>query len=253
MREFTDDAVVLRTFRSGEADRVVVLFTKDHGKVRVIARGARRTTSRLGASLEALAHVRVDLVATRSEFYIVRHVEHLARHATLRASYDRIAAGYAVVEAVDAIPADDLADESIFDLVVRVLDALDDPAFWPRLVPASFFLRLLALDGSAPVVECCVTCGTLGPLVAFDAQIGGTLCAEHRSGHALTGDGLALVRRIVGGELAAVLREETPAGADEVAGITQESIEAHFGRRLRAARSTPPLHSPSAPSNGEST
>lgn len=244
MREVADDAVVLRTYRSGEADRVVVLWTRHHGKLRVIAKGARRATSRLGGALEALGIVRVDLVSTRGEFYVARHVEHMARHDTLRASYERINAGYAVVEAVDAIPADDHADETIFDLVARVLDALDDPAYSPVLVPASFFLRLLVLDGSAPVVDECVTCGRTSPLVAFDAQVGGTLCAEHRSGHALSPEGLTLMRRMVGGDLAAVLREGDPAGAGEVSAIAQESIEAHFGRRLRVARSAPPLAAP---------
>jgi DNA repair protein RecO (recombination protein O) len=241
VKEVRDDAVVLRTFKSGESDRVVVLWTKSHGKVRVIAKGVRKTTSRLGASLEALAHVRVDLVKTRGDFYVARHVEHRTRLATLRSSYDRINAGYAVVEAVDAIPSEDVADEAIFDLVVRVLLTLDDDAYEPALVPASFFLRLLELDGSAPVLDRCVNCGREGPLVAFDAAEGGALCATCRSGHPLSPEGLALMRQITGGDLASVLRSRAPAGAGEVMHIAQESIERHFGRRLKVARSTAPL------------
>ncbi|MFI5034867.1 MAG: DNA repair protein RecO [Acidimicrobiales bacterium] len=241
MREFRDDAVVLRTYRSGESDRAVVLWTREHGKVRVLARGARRATSRLGGSLEVLGYVRVDLVATRGEFFIARHVEHLDRMAHLRSSYERITAGYAVVEIVDAIPAEDIADEAIFELVARVLGVLDDPGFEPALVPAAFALRLLALDGSAPVVDACANCASAGPLVAFDAQVGGTLCANCRSGRALSPEGLTLIRRLVGGDLGSVLREAAPAGAGEVSAIATESIEQHFGRRLRAARSTPPL------------
>jgi len=212
--------------------------------VRVLAKGARRATSRLGGSLEVLGHVRVDLVATRGEFYIARHVEHLERMATLRSAYERITAGYAVVEIVDAIPAEDVADEGIFELLVRVLAVLDDPGFNPALVPAAFALRLLALDGSAPVVDGCVNCGRPGPLVAFDAQVGGTLCANCRSGRALSGEGLVLMRRLVAGDLGAALRERDPAGAGEVAAIATESIEQHFGRRLKVARSTPPLAGP---------
>jgi DNA repair protein RecO (recombination protein O) len=93
VKELRDDAVVLRTYRTGESDRVVVLWTRGHGKVRVLAKGARRATSRLGGSLEVGAHVRVDLVATRGEFFIVRNVEHLERMATARSSYERITAG----------------------------------------------------------------------------------------------------------------------------------------------------------------
>lgn len=241
MKEIADDAVVLRTYKSGEADRVVVLWTRNHGKVRVFAKGIRKTTSRLGGTLEPLAYVHVDLVKSRGDLYVARHVSHRERLTTLRSSYSRINAGYAVVEVVDAIPSDDVADEGIFDLLVRVLVTLDDDAFDPTLVPASFYFRLLAHDGSAPVVDECVNCGSPGPLVAFDAQVGGTLCARCRSGTAISPDALALVRRILGGDLATVLRSEPPPGAGEVMALALDAMEAHFGRHLRAVRSSPPL------------
>ncbi len=247
MRELRDDAVVLRTYRTGESDRTVVLWTRAHGKVRVLAKGARRSSSRLGGSLEVLGYVRVDLVATRGEFFVARHVEHLDPLATLRSAYERINAGYAVVEIVDAIPAEDVADEGIFELLVRVLSVLDDAQFDPALVPAAFALRLLALDGSAPVLDECVNCGRAGPLVAFDAQVGGVLCANCRSGRSLSPEGLTLMRRLVGGDLGGALRERDPAGGGEVAAIATESIEQHFGRRLKAARSSPPLAGPRSP------
>ena len=241
MNEVTDDAVVLRTYKSGEADRVVVLWTRHHGKLRVLAKGVRKTTSRMGGNLETLAYVNVDLVKSRGEFYVARHVLHREHLATLRSSYARISAGYAVVEAVDAIPSDGVPDEEIFDLLTRVLLTLDDDSFEPALVPASFYFRLLALDGSDPVVDVCVNCGRPGPLVAFDAQIGGTLCDECRQGVALSNDALVLIRRVVGGDLANVLREENPPGAGEVMAVAQEAIEVHFGKRLRAPSSVAPL------------
>ncbi len=244
MKELQDEGVVLRTYNSGESDRVVVLWTRHFGKIRALAKGIRKTTSRLGGTLEALAHVDVDLVKTRGELYIVRHVQHRSRLVTLRSSYDRISAGYAVVEVIDAIPADDLADEGIFDLVARVLLALDDESINPQLVPAAFDFRLLAHDGSAPVVDECVNCASAGPLVAFDASVGGTLCGSCRSGHAISAEALGLLRRLLGGDLAAVLREAAPRGAGDVTALAQESIEQHFGRRLRAARSTAPLAQP---------
>lgn len=241
MNELHDDAVVLRTHKSGEADRVVVLWTREHGKVRVLAKGVRKTTSRLGSTLETLAYVNVDLVKTRGEFYIARHVAHRERLATLRGSYPRISAGYAVVEAVDAIPSDGVPDEEIFDLLTRVLLTLDDDTYEPALVPASFYLRLLALDGSEPVVDSCVNCGRTGPLVAFDAEIGGTLCDHCRQGTSISPDAVALLRRVFGGELAAVLREKSPPGAGEVMSLAQGAIEVHFGRRLRSPSASAPL------------
>ncbi len=103
------------------------------------------------------------------------------------------------------------------------------PSYDPSLVPASFFFRLLALDGSAPVVDECVNCGRTNPLVAFDAQIGGTLCDECRQGVAISANALSLLRRMVGGDLASVLRESAPVGGGEVAALAQEAIEVHFG------------------------
>jgi DNA repair protein RecO (recombination protein O) len=247
VNEIRDDAVVLRTFKSGEADRVVIVWTRHFGKVRVLARGVRKTTSRLGATLETLAYVNVDLVKTRGEFYIARHVTHKERLSTLRGSYPRISAGYAVVEAIDAIPSDGVPDEAIFDLLTRVLLTLDDVSYEPTLVPASFFFRLLALDGSEPVVDACVNCGRLEPLVAFDAGIGGTLCDNCRQGLSLSRDALTLIRRMLGGDLASVLREAPPAGAGEVMAVAQEAIEGHFGRRLRSPGAVAPMAAPREP------
>ena len=241
MNELDDDAVVLRTYKSGEADRIAVLWTRTHGKVRVLAKGVRKTTSHLGAALEPLSYVHINLVKSRGDLYIARHVRHRELLSVLRSSYQRINAGYAVVEVVDAIPSDDVADEGIFELVVRVLLTLDHEEFDPTLVPASFFFKLLAHDGSEPVVDCCVNCGREEPLVAFDAQVGGTLCANCRSGRSISLDALALVRRILGGELASVLREPSPAGEGEVMGIAHEAIEQHFGKRLKVVRSSAPL------------
>jgi DNA repair protein RecO (recombination protein O) len=245
VKELQDDAVVLRTYKSGEADRVVVLWTRHYGKVRVLAKGIRKATTRLGGNLETLAYVNVDLVKTRGEFYIARHVSHRERLTTLRSSYARINAGYAVVEVMDAIPSDDVADEDIFDLLTRVLLALDDETYDPMLVSSSFYFKLLALDGSGPVVDVCVNCGRDVALVAFDAEVGGTLCGDCRSGTSISPDALELIRRITSGDLAAVLREESPAGAGEVMAIALDSIESHFGKQLRATRSTPPLSPPS--------
>jgi DNA repair protein RecO (recombination protein O) len=108
-------------------------------------------------------------------------------------------------------------------------------------VPASFFFKLLAHDGSEPVVDRCVNCERAGPLVAFDAAMGGTLCAQCRSGVSISPEALELVRRILGGDLANVLKQEPPLGAGEVMTLAHDAIEQHFGRRLRAVRSTAPL------------
>jgi DNA repair protein RecO (recombination protein O) len=236
VRDLRDEAVVLRGYKSGEADRVVVLWTKEHGKLRCIAKGVRKSGSRIGGGLEPLAHVQAFLGEGRGQLLIVRQIHHLKTRNVIRADYDRLTAALAVIEAADAIPAEDVADPDLFDLLVRALDTLDDPQFRPQLVPAGFFLRLLAHDGSEPVVTECVNCGSLGPLVSFDAMVGGALCANCRSGRPISQSALDLLRRILGGDLAGVLRQEDPPAAEEVVTLTQEAIERHFGKRLKVNR-----------------
>ena len=240
-REVQDEAVVLRTYKSGESDRVVVLWTRHHGKLRVLAKGVRKISSRMGGSLEPMGHVKVDLVRGRGDLYITKHVAHLERMTNLRGDYERISAGLAVVEVVDAIPTDEAADEGIFEMLVRALLTLDNTEFHPQLVASSFFFKLLAYDGSEPVVHACVNCESPGPLVAFNAEVGGTLCTNCRSGAALSPAALDLIRRILGGDLANVLREPSPAGSGEVTDLAHEAIEVHFGRRLKVTRSAAPL------------
>ncbi len=241
MKELLDEAVVLRTYTSGEADRVAVLWTRHHGKVRILAKGVRKTGSRMGGSLEPMAHVTVDLVKSRGDLYVTRNVTHRTRFATLRDSYDRIAAGLAVVEVIDAIPTEEVIDEAVFDLLLRVLTTLDNTEYEPTLVPASFFFKLLALDGSAPVLSECVSCGSPGPLVAFNAEVGGMLCGNCRSGTPVSSSTHQLLVRIMGGQLAPVLRAADLDGASEVAALAHHAIEVHFGRRLKVSRSTAPL------------
>ena len=240
-REVHDEAVVLRTYKSGESDRVGVMWTRHHGKLRVLAKGVRKTSSRMGGSLEPMGHVTIDLVRGRGDLYITKHVAHLERMTNLRADYARISAGLALVEVIDAIPTDEAADEGIFEMLVRALLTLDNVEFHPELVASSFFFKLLAYDGSEPVVDVCVNCASPGPLVAFNAGVGGTLCANCRSGTAISPEALDLIRRILGGDLAGVLREDAPNGSGEVMALAHEAIEIHFGRRLKVSRSSAPL------------
>jgi DNA repair protein RecO (recombination protein O) len=239
--EFSDDAVVLRIYKSGEADRVAVLWTRDHGKVRVLAKGSRKVGSKLGGALDPLSIVRVNLVQGKGDLYVTRNVAHLHPLSTLRSSYQRISAGYAVVEGVDAIPLDDVADEGIYDLLLRVMLSLDDELFDPTLVPAAFFLKFLAYDGSEPLLDECAGCGSPGPFFAFDAGVGGVLCGKCRRGSPLSPDTHQLLVRVMGGDLAGVLKEKNPVGGAELVHLAHAAMEHHLGKRLKVARMTPTI------------
>lgn len=243
MSTLRDHAIVLRTYKSGEADRVVVMWTKEHGKVRALARGVRKGSSKLGAGLEPLSHVDVLLAASRNDFYIVRQVEHVERYSLIRQDLERLTAGCALTEVIDAVPLDGVPDTEIFVMLSRALTSLESENFHPFLVPAAFYLKLLGLDGTAPHLEDCVNCGETEGLVAFDAEIGGVLCSSCRTGRALSSDALVLLRRLLGGDLAGVLADASPRGAIEVHELAIEALERHFSRRLKVARGlTPPAN-----------
>lgn len=240
MNDLRDDAVVLRAYTSGESDRVIVFWTKQHGKVRAIAKGVRKPTSRIGSALEPTALVDVVLTKGRGDLYIVKQAVHRSGFPTIRSDYDRLTAALALLEVVDATPADEHADEELFVMLTRAMTTLDDATNFPRLVPAAFFLKMLALDGVRPSVSACADCGSTTNLQRFDAEAGGVLCGDCRPGRPLTPDALTLLRRLVDGDLAAVLREADPAGAAEVVTLATEAVERHLGRRLRVGRSAPP-------------
>jgi DNA repair protein RecO (recombination protein O) len=238
---FRDTGVVLRTYRLGEADRIVVFLTERHGKVRAVAKGIRKTTSRFGARLEPLTHVDLLLWQGRSDLDIVNQVEVLDSFRPVREDLARLPRGMALLEVADQLAQERHPDPRLYSMLVGALRALSDARADPTLLAPAFFLKALVLEGAGPVVDECATCGEpdgMVELVAFDLAAGGTLCRGHRSGRPLSPVALTLLRRILGGDLAAVLRGPPPAGADEVAELATEAMEVHLDRRLRSVRST---------------
>ena len=234
MNGLRSEAIVLRTYRFAEADLVCVLLTRDDGKVRAVAHGVRRTSSRLGSRMEVLDHVDVLLAKGRTELFSVRQVEPVSTSAPLREDFSRLSAALVIVEAADAATLEHHKDEEYFEMLRRALATLATSAF-PGLVCTGFLLKTLVHDGAAPVLDRCASCGGDAPLVAFDLQEGGLLCARCRRGRPVSAAGVSLLRRMLLGGLAAVLTEGDPA-ADEVATLAVEAVESHVGRRLRAAR-----------------
>jgi DNA repair protein RecO (recombination protein O) len=106
------------------------------------------------------------------------------------------------------------------------------------MVAPAFFLKVLALEGSAPVLDECVSCGEEDDLllVAFDPVEGGVLCRSCRRGRPISADALLLLRRTLGGGLAGVLSESRTPATDEVGALATEAVEAHLDRRLRSVR-----------------
>ena len=226
-----DEGVVLRTYKLGEADRIVVLLTRGRGKVRAVAKGVRKTKSKFGARLEPTSHVAVQLYEGR-ELDIVTQAESIDQFRAVRADLDRIARASTMLETADQLAQQGEVYPRLYQMLVGALRTLEGSES-PLVVPA-FLLKVLALEGYRPEVERCVQCGDGGPLVAFDDGSGGLLCRSCRRGTAVSPEAVALLQRILGGRLNEALAEPPSPAAHEVDHLATRSVEHHLERRLRS-------------------
>lgn len=239
-----DSGVVLRTYRLGEADRIIVLVTESHGKVRAVAKGVRKTTSKWGGRLEPLSHVALLVWQGRSDLAVVNQAEVVDHFPSVREDLERVACGLSMLEVVDQLAQEGHPDPGLYRMLVGALRTLADERTDPVMVAPAFFLKVLAHEGSEPVLDECAACGRPGArvdLVAFDLTEGGTLCRECRRGRAVSPEALEVVRAVLGGALGRVLSAPRPPCAEEVSRIATEAMEAHIDRRLRAARTAASL------------
>ncbi len=228
---YRDQGVVLRTIRLGEADRIVTMVTRGHGKVRAVAKGVRKTKSRFGSRLEPLSHVSLILYEGR-ELDIVNQAETLDHFRAIRDDLDCMGRAVSMLEAVDQVAQEREPSPRLYQLLVgglRAIAAHDTP-----LVLAAFFWKLLALDGAHPLLDQCATCGATEGLEAFDMAEGGVLCRGCRRGSPISVDALALLRRILGGGLAEALNQPAGAAGAELGDLANRSVEHHLERRLRS-------------------
>jgi DNA repair protein RecO (recombination protein O) len=233
---YRDEAVVLRTWKLGEADRIVVLFTRERGKVRAVAKGVRKTKSKFGARMEPTSHVALQLYEGR-ELDIVTQAETIDHLGALRDDLDRLTRATAMLEAIDALAQERNPDAGLYSMLVgalRTLAARDHP-----LVVPGFFLKLLAHEGFQPVVDGCAACGDEDGLVAFDLEEGGLLCQVHRKGQAVTPEAVGLLRLVLGGRLHEALGQPPGPAALEVEHLATRAVEHHLERRLRSVQLLP--------------
>jgi DNA repair protein RecO (recombination protein O) len=228
---YRDEGVVLRTYKLGEADRIVVLCTRGRGKVRAVAKGVRKTKSKFGSRLEPTSHVALQLYEGR-ELDIVTQVESIDHFRAIRDDLDRIAKASSMLEVVDQTMQEGGPNPRLYKMLIGGLRALAEQD--GALVVPAFFWKLLALEGYGPILDRCADCGTTESLVAFDLDVGGTLCADHRRGAAISPEALDLLRRILGGQLGAALNEPPSAATHEVEHLATRSVEHHLERRLRS-------------------
>ncbi|HMQ25052.1 MAG TPA: DNA repair protein RecO [Acidimicrobiales bacterium] len=228
---YRDHGIVLRTHKLGEADRIVAFYTAGHGKVRAVAKGVRKTTSKFGARLEPTSHVAAQFYEGRT-LDIVTQVDTVDHFRALREDLDRFARASAMLEAVDQVSEDAPPSAALYQLLLRALRTLS--ARSSNLVVAGFFWKLLALEGLRPSVDTCVRCGAPDGLVAFDLDEGGMLCRGCRRGTAVSGEAVMLLQQILGGRLATALEAPPSPATTEVEVLATRALEHHLERRLRS-------------------
>lgn len=182
MPTYTDEAVVLRTHNLGEADRIVTLLTRRHGKVRAVAKGVRRSTSKFGARLEPFSHVDLQLVVGRTLDIVAQAVSKDAFGEPLVTDYPRYTAGHAMLEAADRLVGEE--GEPVVQhylLLVGALRALGTGDDRPSAqILDSYLLRALAIAGYAPSLAECALCGATDRLDFFNISTGGVVCSSCR-------------------------------------------------------------------------
>lgn len=183
---YRDEAIVLRTHKLGEADRIITLLTRQHGRVRAVAKGVRRTSSRFGSRLEPFTHVDLQLAEGRSLDTITQAETLTPFSKGLGLDYDRYTAGTVMLETADRLVTEE-REPSVqqFLLLVGGLRAMVAGEHGPGQVLDSYLLRSLSVAGYAPSFEHCARCGAVpdvggSPHRWFNPSMGGVLCTTCR-------------------------------------------------------------------------
>jgi DNA repair protein RecO (recombination protein O) len=235
---YRDEGIVLRTQKLGEADRIITVLTRRHGKVRAVAKGVRRTKSKFGARLEPFSHVDLQLYTGRN-LDIVNQAESIRSYGqAVAAHYPAYTAGTAVLETAERLTAEEREPAlRLYLLVVGALRALADEAHTPSLVLDAFILRAMAVAGYEPTLDACSRCGDPGPHRFFAVAAGGVVCAEHRPAGSATVSqpAVELLHALLEGDWTVADAAEARTQR-EGSGVVAAFLQWHLERGLRSLR-----------------
>ena len=247
---YRDEAVVLRVQKLGEADRIVTLLTKRHGRIRAVGKGVRRTTSRYGARLEPGSHIEVQLwtrtaepdpdrgqVRPQSALDLITQVESVDNYGARMANdYPSWTAAVAICETAERLtPEEGEPALRQFLLVVGALRSLADREHQSCLILDAFLVRSMSLAGWEPALAGCAICSAPGPHAAFHVPSGGSVCANCRPGGSVRPqpDSLALVAALLSGNWP-VADAAGEAQQREASGLIAAHLQWHLERGIRS-------------------
>ena len=227
---YKDEAVVLRTMRLGEADRIVTFVGRGQGKIRAVAKGVRKTKSRFGGRLEPFSRVSLVMWRGRSDLDIVTQVDAVEMFRNIREDLDRFALGQVMLEAVDRVVQEKEASPRVFTLLIDGLQGLS--ASSSPLVLAWFLLRLSGVAGFAPSLDGCTECGAKATW--FSPGQGGAVCDGCRTRDAVevSPGVLRLLQDLV---VEGAWMKTDPQVVATASRLARFYAEYHLERRLRSA------------------
>jgi DNA repair protein RecO (recombination protein O) len=237
---YCDVAVVLRTHKLGEADRILTLLSRGRGKIRAVGKGVRRTSSKFGSRLEPFSHVDLQF-ATGRTLDIVTQAESLdAFGDRLGHDYPAYTAGQVMLETADRLVVEE-GEPALqqYLLLVGALRALNlgtnDGPRPAAMILDSYLLRALAVAGYAPSFSDCARCGLVGPHSGFSAASGGVVCDRCRpAGSARPApEALALLGALLEGRWPAT-RDASVRVQRQASGLTAAYLTWHLDRGLRS-------------------
>lgn len=228
--------MVLHTHPLGEADRIITILTREHGRVRAVGRGVRRTASRFGARLEPMGLIDAQFHVGRSLDSVTQVESLYSFGADLAEDYPRWTAGQAMCEAAQRLtPEERERAPAQFQLLVGALRALAQRRQPPGLLLDAYLLRSLAIAGWAASFDQCASCGEPGPHRAFSLPGGGAMCGDCRvPGSATPRPGtLDLMGALLSGDWEAVATSDDRARRD-ASGMVTAYLQWHLERSLKS-------------------
>ena len=243
MATYREQALVLRTYKLGETDRIVHLFGQRHGKIRAVAKGVRRPGSRFGGRLEAFSHVDLQLYEGRN-LDVISQAELIASHAAVRSDFAASAAASVMVELVDAVLQEGERDNALFLLLRAGFQALAAGPGQPAVFVDAFLLRAASLLGFDADTHACAVCRRPGPHAFLSVKAGGTLCPDcaPTGTRAVEAEVVAAVQLLgAPGEWSALpgLVQQQPDAAGVAASYVRAFVEHHLDRQLRSYPAVP--------------
>jgi DNA repair protein RecO (recombination protein O) len=240
MPTYQADAIVLRRLDYGEADRILTLLTREHGKLAAIAKGSRRAKARSGSGLDLFTRSQMMLAKGRN-LDVVAQSERRGDTRNISGDLQRTAYACLVAEVVDKVLEDRHPVDEIFDLVVVTLADLNVLERSPRADGAWFLMRMLDVLGYLPQLQVCPSCAAELPEATgwFSPLLGGVLCAacgaHDQAGSPVSVNGLKVLRLMAAGQRELYDRLRLSGELlHEVEQALEAQLEYHLDRHLKS-------------------